>query len=290
MRPGELRLQDLGYSRPDTFIRLAEEHQAYYLSRLQSHLPLWTRQADGSFVPFDPFQTLQAIQGDLVEMEVWLQDGSRSSATRLVIEKVPEAVRELRIRNLRQQAQKKGRTPKDKTILWQGFNLHISNVPAPWLPASCFRLFYSLRWSVELLFKNWKSNFSLNQIPNVKRERVLCTLYAKLIFIFITHQLASLSRSLVWGRNRREVSLFRACKHFKTTASQWLFALWNHQPTEFVLNQRLRFLEKNCLKSKQNTRVYPLEIMDFLSCAIARTLNESSLEFISYVNRNYATH
>jgi len=193
-------------------------------------------------------------------MEVWIHDGQRYSSTRLVIEKVPEAILEIRVRKLRQEAQKKGRTPKEKTLMWQGFNLHISNVPAQWLPAKCFRLFYSLRWSVELIFKNWKSNFSLQQMPKVNSQRVLCTLYAKLIFIFLTHQLASLSRNILWRKHQREVSLFRACKHFRTTASQWLFALWNKQNTTFLLKQRLHFIEKNCLKSKQNTRIYPLEI------------------------------
>lgn len=140
-----------------------------------------------------------------------------------------------------------------------------------------------------MIFKNWKSNFALDDIPPFKRERVLCTLYARLIFIFLTHRLASLARTNIWTKQHREVSLFRACKYLKTVALDWLKALWLQKNTVFALKNQLGFIEKYCLKSKQNTRIYPLEIMEFLDLMTNDSRAQKNLDFVTYVNRNYAT-
>lgn len=131
------------------------------------------------------------------------------------------------------------------------------------LAATDFRLLYSIRWQIELIFKNWKSNFALDKMTGQKSERIKCMIYAKLLYIFITSKIISVAKSYAWKHNRREVSEQQAGQHFKVVSSEWLRVAINspHQ----VLNMLLKSLETlicNCLKSKQSTRTYPLEILE----------------------------
>jgi len=286
LRPGDLRLQDLGYSVAKTFSEI-EQAGAYYLSRLSSNIPLYQLEGPETFTPFDSARWLQSLT-QREEISLWIKVGTTYTQTRLVAEPVPEKIKEKRLRTLNKKAKEKGSKVKKKTKIFQGFSLYISNAPHEKLPATCFRLFYGIRWGVELIFKNWKSNFYLDELPQAKPHRILCTLYAKLIFILLTHQLVSLIRNWVWLKKKRELSLFRASKHFVTIASKLGQLLTNRANfiSEFI--DEIHFVARHCIKSVQNTRIYPLEIMDFISRVIEGTIDEHSLEFITYPNRTYA--
>ena len=189
MAPGDLRISDLGYSSSKVFVEIAEVKNAYYLSRLKSDLPLYQKNEEGEYTRFDLISFLKKSSFDLLEIEVYLKSGQTYSLTRLVIEPVPEEVTKQRLTRLAEQARKKGTQTKKETKSLQAFNLHISNVPSEFLDAKHFKILYSLRWQVELIFKSWKSNLNLDEIPDARYERVMCDLYAKLFFIFLTHKI-----------------------------------------------------------------------------------------------------
>ena len=131
------------------------------------------------------------------------------------------------------------------------------------LVATDFRRLYSIRWQIELIFKNWKSNFALDKISGKKSERIKCMIYAKLLYIFITSKIISVAKSVAWKRNRREVSELQAGQHFKVVSSEWLRIAIN-SPDQILnmLRKSLETLICDCLKSKQSTRTYPLDILE----------------------------
>lgn len=93
-------------------------------------------------------------------------------------------------------------------------------------------------------------------------------LYAKLIFISLTHQITFTLRNLLWITKRREVSPYRATKHLKTIAHSWFKAIVREQKVNDILNTAVNFIKRSCLKSLQKNRIYPLEILEWMTLEI----------------------
>jgi hypothetical protein len=266
VREGDLIIKDLGYFNTQVFIVIAEQG-GYYLSRLKSRVNLYVKNSQGHFVKFDLISFLNKVPaGKLVEIEVFLRHGERYTPTRLVIQTVPEQVKNKRLRKINEANRKKGRTTSQETKILQGFNLYISNAPEEQLAKEHFRALYGIRWQVELVFKNWKSNFKLDQVSGMKEERIKCMLYAKLLFTFISMKIIYLARNFMWLHHKKEVSEHRAAKQLIGMAEKWL-ELIIQAPTQIksLLINTLNFITTHCIKIKQKDRVYPLELLDRLS-------------------------
>ena len=89
------------------------------------------------------------------------------------------------------------------------------------LKAEEVRNIYRLRWQIELVFKAWKSYEHVGKLKEVKSERILMELYAKLIWILLKTRI---ERVLVdWGRdNGIPMSMMKIHKRLsKKAASVW---------------------------------------------------------------------
>ncbi|MBK9255122.1 MAG: transposase [Saprospiraceae bacterium] len=75
----------------------------------------------------------------------------------------------------------------EKAYFLCNYNIFITNIPKEQLAAHKMFEIYSLRWSIELMFKEWKSIFDLNALmlsnktPNPARPEML--LYLMLLYI-----------------------------------------------------------------------------------------------------------
>jgi len=62
----------------------------------------------------------------------------------------------------------------------------VTNVPAAILNAENIRKVYAIRWQIELLFKVWKSQVTINEFTATSNiNRFECQLYGKLIWIIL---------------------------------------------------------------------------------------------------------
>ncbi len=83
-----------------------------------------------------------------------------------------------------------------------GYHLYITNIPADRLEGHEVAEAYRLRWQVELLFKELKSHYRLDQMPSRKREVVESLLYAAVLTLVASHALLdALRRRLPPGRS-----------------------------------------------------------------------------------------
>jgi len=267
---GDIEISDLGYFGIKAFARI-EARGAFYVSRLKTNVTLYQTDEAGKLVEFDLVKAIETMkEGVRTEVEVCLKSERTVITTRLVIERVPEAVKAERLRKLNLTNQKKGRQTRQRTKILQGVNLHITNAPAELLPAKVIRQFYTIRWQIELIFKNWKSNFQLDEVPGTKPPRIKCMIYAKLLFIFLTHKLVNVARSFAWSQMAREVSDFQAAKQIKIIGNEWLRAIFQEpQKVETILSGVINFIIKHCLKSKSKKKVYPLEVLAMIEQGLA---------------------
>lgn len=68
-------------------------------------------------------------------------------------------------------------------------HLYITNVGPETLAAEEIRTVYASRWQVELLFKEWKQFYRLEQLPSSKREVVEALIFAALISALVSQSL-----------------------------------------------------------------------------------------------------
>jgi hypothetical protein len=259
---GSLRISDLGFFNIQAFAQL-DAQDAYYLSRMKTGVNLYQRGDDGTYTVLDLVTLVNEMNGARQDREVYLKRNQEFLATRLVIEPVPDTTIRQRIRRMKRQCQKKGRAfPPDFKVL-ATVNTYITNAPRPKLPSRLCRLVYRIRWQIELMFKLWKSNFALEQVAGIRKERVLCTLYAKLLCIFVSSKLVFWVRNEVWNTRKQELSEFRASKVLQTYLPQLPhLLLWAPSDVLPVLRDAVEAMSKHCVKSRQTTRRYPLDMVD----------------------------
>ena len=264
----DLVLMDLGYFGVPTFAEIKAK-DAFLLSRLKSNATLYKiNEETGELEEVDLIELLKHISYEPKETNVCLKSGEKIIQVRLIMEKVPDTVKEERLRKLKKTEIKKGRQSKKRTKILQGFNLHITNASSEDVPTESVRKLYTIRWQIELVFKNWKSNFKLDEVNGIRPERIKAMIYAKLLLIFIVTKITRLASFYVWNKSQREVSEFQAAKHFETIGQIWMSAIIKKPSDVYeILINAFSFITISCLKGKSKKRTYPIEILETISAA-----------------------
>lgn len=154
---GSLRVADLGYFSLSDFALIAADG-SYYLSRLRAKIKVYDHKGQ----LLDLFAVLPQLEGEQRELAVRL--GQREQlTTRLLSERVPEAVAALRRRRLNQQAQRHGRQPSEVRRRMADWKVYITNARAEQLDYAAAHTLYRARWQIERLFCLWKEQGRLDQ-------------------------------------------------------------------------------------------------------------------------------
>jgi len=96
------------------------------------------------------------------------------------------------------------------------FHLYATNAPAEKLSAEDVRAVYACRWQIELLFKELKSHYRLEDLPSRNKHIVEALIFASLITALISRQLLAavrkkLRRLAERTPEQRWATLFAAC-------------------------------------------------------------------------------
>lgn len=261
LQQGDLILFDLGYFSMKTFFEISAIG-AYFLSRLYIGISLFD---PISCMPIDLYGILKKINGNIHQMAVIVGSKKETQVlSRLVCLKVSPEIAEERRRKLRKNSRKKGRTPSQYHLLLADWTLMMTNVPTQWLPAEMVRHFYTLRWQIELLFKQLKTVLCIHKSNTGKENRLRCEIYGKLIMAVLIHRVHSEINIRLWNNNKRELSIEKLYKRIQERSFIILDLLLSslHKAIEYLKNEISRLI-KNCLKSKQRSRRTTLEMLEF---------------------------
>jgi hypothetical protein len=187
---GELVIRDLGYHSLDVFQTFADNH-VRFLSRLHSKTVVYYPSGEKDLKEVD-FEKLyrQMLDGHIEQMEMDAVLGKKYKLpVRMAFSLVDEKVYEKRIREREAENRKRGQTMSDETRIRYRFSIYITNATPEQLPVELLFSAYRLRWQIELAFKSWKSLYRVHIFREMKQDRYLCMLYAKLILPVINLQL-----------------------------------------------------------------------------------------------------
>ncbi len=253
---------DLGYWAFFTFRDVAE-NGGFFLSRLNTQVNLWIRKGE-EFAVLDLSALLSGYSGRAIEADVCLRKGKDTIDVRLAAWRVPEEVANLRRMRLRENARKKGRAVSKKCLLFCDWSVFITNADKKMLPATMMRTCYRVRWSVELVFKSWKSVLRIHR-TNVKKNehRLKCELYAKMILAVIIHRIHHHVNSHLWVTQKRELSLDKLWK-FADSRRETLCEAAKRGAGQLcaTINGMLTTIATACEKLHQKSRTTTLQKID----------------------------
>jgi hypothetical protein len=260
---GDLAIFDLGYFCIKT-LKNINRIGAYFLCRFFVGTALLDTV---TLMPVDLLHTLKKMKGDFHQMKVLMGSQNRGFqvACRLVCFRVPQEIANERRRKMRKAMQKRRkREPSEYHLQMADWMLMVTNVPEEWLSPAMMRPLYSLRWQIELLFKQIKTVLCIHQSNTGKENRLLCEIYGKLIMAVLMHRIHADINIRLWNTQRRELSMEKLYKRIQERAFIILdLLLVSTQKAIAYLQNEIPRLIKNCLKSRQRSRRTTLEIIEY---------------------------
>lgn len=209
----DLIIRDLAYMNLSVLKGIIER-PAYFLCRLQYNVIVYEKKDNRyeklDFVKLRNFMKKNNL--DVIEKDVYLGYNERVNV-RLIIHLLADDVVAERLRKANKNNKKKGRNQLSKEYKARAaLNLFITNATEDQIPIKKVYSFYRLRWQIELMFKIWKSLCHIDKVKKVKRERLECYIYAKLICIVLTWQMIWAVAKFIFVKHKKSLSYYKAFK------------------------------------------------------------------------------
>lgn len=253
---GDLILRDLAYINLKVVKRLILTG-AFFLARLQPNVKVFEkingRFRELNFVQIRKYMKRHELSVFEKEIFIGAQDRIR---VRLIIHLLPDEVINERMRKIKKNNKKKGRPQSSKEYKARAsLNLFITNATEDQISTRNVYPLYRLRWQIELTFKIWKSLCKIDKIKKVKKERLECYIYGKLIIIIFAWRFLWTIARFMFSQEKKMISYFKA---FKTLFKKKLDELRRivFQRTEdyasFTINFYNISTKKHLLEKKRN--------------------------------------
>jgi hypothetical protein len=209
IKENDLVLRDLGYVDLEVLASI-DERKAWYISRLNPMMQV-VDAITNQPIDFAAIEVKMKRTGvQQIEKSVLL--GLKRYPTRLIIEIVPERIKEERLRKVLWECKKKGRKLSIQKRARIGLNLLITNCPSKMLSISEARRIYGIRWQIELIFKAWKQNLQFHKIKQMSVDRFEFLLYAKLILVMLYWKIYQSVDIVYFSKTRQRISIAKIHK------------------------------------------------------------------------------
>lgn len=181
VKPKSLVVRDLGYFSIGV-LKAIQEKAAYFISRLSISTYVYLHKDDVEPLDVPAYlERLSKSDQSSANIKVYVGQTERFE-TRLVAQKVPHHVAQQRVNKFREHRKKEA---SPEYLAWSNFSIFITNIPETVFSGEMIICLYKIRWQIELVFKNLKSNVEIDIIKGENKNRVYCLLYGKLISITI---------------------------------------------------------------------------------------------------------
>jgi len=266
---GDLIIRDMAYMS----IKVLKKIKGIYLCRLKSQTTVYELdEKTGEYIPIDfksIYQKLKINQMDKIEKTVFL--GKEKIKVRLFIYLLPEEEYAKRIRKATKKnaSKTKGKKLSKEYKSRACLNLFITNAAESSITLDNAWKLYKLRWQIELIFKIWKSICKIDKVKKVKKERLECYIYSKLIMIVSGWKIVWQVANMIYKKHQKALSFYKA---FKTMTREYIEELKGF----FVLSNKANkdFLEdfyvtskRNHLKEQRKGRISVMETLEDLILA-----------------------
>lgn len=260
IKKNSLTIFDLGYWVFDTFYEIIEK-RGFFISRLNTQVTLY--QLIGSnYIKIELDKILPKYKKINTEMNLYIRKDKRYFGVRIIAFRTPKEVGDTRRRRLKKSGKSKKFIPSKKSLILCDWSIFITNASTKDIPSDMIRTCYRIRWSIELIFKSFKSVLNIHK-TNVKKNpnRLICELYAKLIMAVIVHAIHHHLHSYLWNFEKKEISLDKLWKYIDLIKDELYNALKKKSFTKAV-NSHIVNMVRVCEKYHQKSRSTILQMID----------------------------
>lgn len=198
LKIGDLSLRDRGYLTSNEIIRHIG-HGAFYIYRHKFDIIYLDEK---TYEPIDLLTMLKKI--GRIDIAVRL-NASPETIVRLVAEPIDESIANERKRK----AKKENKKFSNNYIEMLGWSIYITNLELEKFPFDIIFKLYSLRWKIETIFKNWKSNLNFDKIHNVSSVQLRILLHTRFLMIILIHNIHSLIKPVVKKQFDKNISFLK---------------------------------------------------------------------------------
>jgi hypothetical protein len=180
IRPGDLILRDMGFLVLDVLDQINSQG-SFFISRKKSQIQVFDVNTDQEINLIDVLRKKRFI-----DKEVLVGKTSRIKM-RLVVIPLPPDQASSRRRKAKKDRDKRLKHGKEYYELL-GYNIFITNLAQSDFNPEEIQKLYALRWQIEIIFKTWKSCFSMEKLMPAKCNnpyRIYCLIYLWLLFILL---------------------------------------------------------------------------------------------------------
>ncbi len=207
---GSLWLRDLGYFRLADFERIGAQ-KAWYVSRLAPRVSLY-RTTDPGCPAVDLLRLSRSMkEGQAFDLPLFMGK-QRRMPVRLVIQRVPQKVADMKRHRLRKAARRKRWNITKERLEMCNLNLFITNLPTGRWSAQQVMSLYTIRWQIEIMFKVWKSIFKIGKPGPMNPHRFLCLLYGQMAWAVLNAKIFHLFKTHFWNNDQVELSELKGFK------------------------------------------------------------------------------
>lgn len=243
----DLVIRDLGYFKISS-LEMIEDAQAYFISRFPAHVKVFLNQNDTEPLNLATYMNKHFKHRKMIDFPVWISDNRLK--VRMVAYRVPKDIVAKRRRITHKRAKEMGRTTSQEKLLLLDFSLFVTNIPLEMVSGEIIGTIYRIRWEIELIFKQWKSQLKLDFLNGVNIFRIECLMYARLctvlILAHITAGFMNLARWLCEG----ELSPLKLIEYLFRNGN--LSRAFQTQTLDEFENRMIQDIPKRLLKDKRS--------------------------------------
>jgi hypothetical protein len=238
--PGDLIIRDLGYFVLSVLNQI-EQRSAYFLSRLKCHVCIYPLDGQSKIDLLKQLKKYGTLDCNV------LIGAKQKLPARLIAVPVPEQVANERRRKCKNNRDRRLHPSKAHLALL-GWNIFITNIDQQQLNVVQIVNLYGCRWRIETIFKSWKSYFKIENVPTASMTRLLCYIYAMLIFITLFQMYIYVKLyNRIKDTNNNQLSLLRLSKFVRSNI--WAIILF-YNNNKIVEDQ----IFYHCLYDKRQNR------------------------------------
>lgn len=255
LKKNDLIIRDLGYYKLSLFKKIMKQ-KAYFISR---HKYGTIVILENNEKINDLYEYIKNQNKDIVDFNLFLGDKERVPV-RVVAYKMPDEIYKKRVEKANKQNKKKRN--KDISEKYKNelkYSIFVTNIPQSVLLPELIGTLYRYRWEIELIFKELKSIFNLDNNYNIKNEnRLLTNIYLKFIAFLLLIPLKNMIHSSVFS-DKQEISSFILSKWllnsidiilvFSKNYFEYLFSFFFEHLFLFVMDNSSRYSLKSTILS-----------------------------------------
>ena len=243
LQEGDLILRDRGYLTTDEIIR-HKKAEADYIFRHKFNMIYLNKE---TYKPIDLYKLLKQKQN--IDIEVRL-NSNPETIVRIVAMPVTQQIADMRKRK----AKKELKNVSELYLKMLDWSVFITSIESDKTDFKVLFDLYSLRWKIETIFKNWKSNLKFDKIHNVSSTQLKILLHSKFLIIILTHHIHSVVKQIVKINLDKHLSFLKLTNFLSEHLYKINTILESLKTNNFIITDEIKTLAYYCSYDKRNDR------------------------------------